>query len=175
MTLEQLGILSQLVGTLGVIASLIFVGVQIRQNTRATRAQVQENMTSGYIAVAEMLTANARVFVQGIAATTEAFAALSNEEKLIYFGQVFAFFKHFENMHSQRERGFIDAESWGAWSEHILMYFNQPGVQLWWSLRRGTFSPSFRTFLETSPSPKIKSMVDLLQRPDDGAGRASAN
>lgn len=30
MTVEQLGIVFQIVGTLGVIASLIFVGVQIR-------------------------------------------------------------------------------------------------------------------------------------------------
>jgi hypothetical protein len=47
MTLEQLNIVLQLVGTLGVIASLIFVGLQVRQNTKATRVQVQENMTSG--------------------------------------------------------------------------------------------------------------------------------
>jgi hypothetical protein len=42
MTLEQLSIVFQLVGTLGVIASLIFVGVQIRQNTKTTRVQVQK-------------------------------------------------------------------------------------------------------------------------------------
>jgi hypothetical protein len=52
MTLEQLRIVFQLVGTLGVIASLIFVGVQIRQNTKTTRVQVQENMTKGYFSVA---------------------------------------------------------------------------------------------------------------------------
>jgi hypothetical protein len=54
MTLEQLNIVLQLVGTLGVIASLIFVGLQVRQNTKATRVQVQENMTSGYISVAQV-------------------------------------------------------------------------------------------------------------------------
>jgi hypothetical protein len=54
MTLEQLNIVFQLVGTLGVIASLIFVGLQVRQNTKATRVQVQENMTSGYISVAQV-------------------------------------------------------------------------------------------------------------------------
>jgi hypothetical protein len=55
MTLEQLNIVLQLVGTLGVIGSLIFVGLQVRQNTKATRVQVQENMTSGYISVAQVL------------------------------------------------------------------------------------------------------------------------
>jgi hypothetical protein len=55
MTLEQLNIVFQLVGTLDVIASLIFVGLQVRQNTKAARVQVQENMTSGYISVAQVL------------------------------------------------------------------------------------------------------------------------
>jgi hypothetical protein len=40
MSLEQLNIVFQLVGTLGVIASLIFVGLQV--NTKATRVQVPE-------------------------------------------------------------------------------------------------------------------------------------
>ena len=44
MTLEQLNIVFQLVGTLGVIGSLIFVGLQVRQNTKATRVQEQENI-----------------------------------------------------------------------------------------------------------------------------------
>jgi hypothetical protein len=100
---------------------------------------------------------------RGIAATRESFSSFSDADKLIYFGAIFANFKHFENIHSQRQRGFIDNESWGAWSEHMLMYFNQPEVQMWWSLRKGSFAPSFRTFLESSPAPKVPTMVDVLR------------
>jgi hypothetical protein len=103
------------------------------------------------------------VFTRGIAATRESFSSFSDADKLIYFGAIFANFKHFENIHSQRQRGFIDDESWEAWSEHILMYFNQPGAQMWWSLRKGSFAPSFRTFLESSPAPKVPTMVDVLR------------
>ena len=95
MNLEQLNIVFQLVGTLGVIGSLIFVGL--------------------------------------------------------------------ENIHSQRERGFIDQESWTAWSEHILMYFNQPGVKMWWEWRRGNFNPRLRTFVESSPAPKVPTMVEIMR------------
>ena len=120
-------------------------------------------MTSGYMLIAQILIDNAEVFTRGIAATRESFSSFSDADKLIYFGAIFANFKHFENIHSQRQRGFIDDESWGAWSEHMLMYFNQPGVQMWWSLRKGSFAPSFRTFLESSPAPKVPTMVDVLR------------
>ena len=77
MTLEQRNIVLQLVGTLGVIASLIFVGLQVRQNTKATRVQVQENMTTGYVSVAGILIKHAEIFTRVFAATREPFAALS--------------------------------------------------------------------------------------------------
>jgi hypothetical protein len=70
------------------------------------------------------------VFTRGIAATRESFSSFSDADKLIYFGAIFANFKHFENIHSQRQRGFIDDESWEAWSEHILMYFNPGGTNV---------------------------------------------
>jgi hypothetical protein len=163
MTLEQLGIVAQIAGTLGVIASLIFVGVQIRQNTKTTRAQVQENMTSGYVAVVCLVTDHADVFTRGIAATAETFSSFSNADKLIFFSVLFAAFKHFENIHSQQQRGFIDRESWMAWSENMLMHFNQPGVQMWWSLRKGSFGRDFRRFIESSPAPGVPTTLDLLQ------------
>lgn len=164
MTLEQLNLVLQIVGSIGVIGSLIFVGLQVRQNTKATRVQVQENMTSCYISVAQVLIDNAEVFTRGIAATRESFASFSDADKMIYFGAIFSMFKHFENIHSQRERGFIDQESWAAWREHILMSFNQPGVKMWWELRRGSFNPQFRTFLESSPTPEVPTLVELMHR-----------
>jgi hypothetical protein len=97
MTLEQLNIVFQLVGTLGVIGSLIFVGLQVRQNTKATR-----------------------------------------------------------------ELGFIDQKSWTAWSEHILIYFNQP-AKMSWEWRRGNFNLRFRTFVESSPAPKVPTMVEIMR------------
>ena len=42
------------------------------------------------------------------------FGALGVIASLIYFGLIFSIFKHFENTYSQRQRGFIDDESWGA-------------------------------------------------------------
>jgi hypothetical protein len=56
----------------------------------------------------------------------------------------------------------IDNECWMAWSEHVLMYFNQPGVKMWWELRRGSFNPRFRKFLESSAAPKVATFVEII-------------
>ena len=84
---------------------------------------MHQEITSSYLSVAETLTAHAGVLARGITATSESFARLSDEDKLIYFGVIFGFFKHFESMHC----------------------------------------PRFREFLESSPAPKMKTMVDVLR------------
>jgi hypothetical protein len=38
-------------------------------------------------------------------------------------------FKYFALMSVQHKEGSIDSATWTAWSQHILMYFHQPGVQ----------------------------------------------
>jgi hypothetical protein len=43
-----------------------------------------------------------------------------------------------------------------------LMYFNQPGVKMWWELRRGSFNSRFRKFLESSPAPKVATFVEIM-------------
>ena len=60
----------------------------------------------------------------------------------------------------------MEDETWNSWSEHIRMYFHEPGVQAWWSLRKATFVPGFRDYLESSAPPGMRSFVDVLQ----GAG-----
>ena len=104
MTLEQLNLLLQIVGSIGVIGSLIFVGLQVRQNTKTTRVQVQENMTSCYISVAQLLIDNAEVFTRGIAATRESFALFSDADKMIYFSAIFPLFTFREHPFATRTR-----------------------------------------------------------------------
>ena len=163
MTTDEIAALSQFVGTLGVIASLAFVGVQVRLAAKATRAHVRESISNGYLSVSDQVTTHADVFARGIAATPETFAGFSDTDKMVYMSVILAFYKHFENMHAHYEQGLIDAETWAAWSTHILMYFQQPGVRMWWNLRRHAFRPSFRAFLENTPPPAATTMVSVLK------------
>ncbi len=45
-TLEQLGNIGELVGGIAVVASLHYVGVQLRQNTKITKASVRQSIAA---------------------------------------------------------------------------------------------------------------------------------
>lgn len=151
--LETLALLSQVAGGMAVIASLIFVGVQIREQANATRAQTEQAIAANWMALTQIIAENADSFAAGLVSTSETFADLDDGARLRFLSAMFALFKHYENMYLQFEKRRISHDEWEPWSNHIQMYFHQPGVQIWWGLRKSAFSPPFRAFLEASARP----------------------
>ena len=173
MTLSEIASISEIVGAVGVIASLIYVGLEVRRNTTALRTQAHESMVSGYIASIARITENASVIARAFPSTYEEFSTFSAEDKMVYFSVIFGFFKHFEQMHTHYQRGLIAEDEWDAWSEHVRMQFHQPGVQWWWSMRKNSFLRSFRTYLDSSEPSNMVSMVNVLATNIDVDGQST--
>jgi hypothetical protein len=61
MTLEELGYISQIIGLVAVFASLIFVGLQIRQNTKAIKARSHHAVTDSFNAINNLILSDPKV------------------------------------------------------------------------------------------------------------------
>ena len=61
MSLEQLSFLAQIVGSIGVIVSLVFVGVQIRHNTRALQRNEHNSTMAQWTVVRQAIAGNREV------------------------------------------------------------------------------------------------------------------
>ncbi|MFZ5619263.1 MAG: hypothetical protein ACOZAA_18260, partial [Pseudomonadota bacterium] len=94
---------------------------------------------------------------------------LNDADRMRFLATIFALFKHYENMYLQFHRKRIDEDDWAPWSNHIHVYFHQPGVQNWWAIRKEAFAPAFRVFLDKSVEPPEPSPAQLHH-----AARASA-
>jgi len=160
---QLLGNYGEFVGALGVVASLLFVGYSIVQNTKATRAQTHHAITQSFMSIAEILSKRPEAFAAGVSSGSEEFEQLAAGDKAFFIASIFGLFKYYEFMFLQHREGNTDDESWGAWSQHMLMAFHEPGVQVWWSLRETTFHPAFRKFLNESEPPKLRSYVDMMR------------
>lgn len=164
MTLQELTSIAEILGALGVIASLVFVGWQIRENTIATKAHIHEQVTQSYLSWLNSAIANPEAYATGIQATEADFSKLSAGEKTFLFGTALGFFKQFELMFVQNRKGIMDKEIWDAWCVYIQMYFHQPGIQVWWKSRRDAFIPEFREFLESSAPPQMSTFASVLDQ-----------
>ena len=178
MSLEDWSAIAQIASGIAVIASLIFVGIQIRQNTLATRAQIRENIMSDWTSMGQLLMTNPRVFAIGLSGSDDDYNSLSDTDKITFMTQALVIFKHYENMFLQYDAGFLSKENWDAWSTHAVMYFNQRGIQNWWRARRIAFTPKFREFLETAGPSQMVTQAELFTRKPNStaaAGPAAAS
>ena len=152
-TLETIALLSQVAAAAAVFASLIFVGLQIREQANATRAQTEQAIASNWLMMGEVMGSSAEAVAAGLISTSETLADLNDADRMRFITTIFAFFKHYENMFLQFRKGRISEAEWEPWSSHVQMFFHQPGVQTWWTMRKAAFSPTFRDFLENSSTP----------------------
>lgn len=167
MTLADLGDLGSFIGSIGVIISLVYVGFEVRRNTKALRAQTHESVVTGYMSFVQLLTEHSEVTAKGFQSSYEEFSKVSDADKLVYFSTMYALFKHFELIHAQYTQGLISESDWAAWSTHIRMHFHLPGTGWWWQLRRSVYSEDFRDYLERSTAPEITPIVKVFaQEPE---------
>ena len=153
MNWEALGAISELVGAAGVIASLIYVGVQVRQNTRSMRAATYDSLVRSngdWLAPIIQDAALAESFEAAVDSWVEVEEA--QRPRVMYL--LTQLFRHWENAFFQHQQGTLAPSLWLTWQRIILSYFHQPGIQEWWQLRRTAYSTEFREFLEASSPPE---------------------
>lgn len=170
MSLEQWSYLGELAGAFAVVASLAFVGLQVRQFTEAARAQTRQHIASSWFELSTLIVQNPSTFTAGLRSAAPGFADLAEDDRTKFVSILFALFKHYENMFLEHRDGRVSAEVWAPWSLHMRIYFHQPGVQTFWALRKEAYTASFQAFLESTQKPNEPSLGDL--KGDAGAALA---
>lgn len=146
MNWEAIRTISEVVGALAVVLSLVYVGVQIRQNTRQVRVATHDGTTRDFRQFTRQMLASGltQVFSQGL----EDYASLSEEQKLEFAFMMYDVFKAFENVHYHYLHGTLGEDAWGGWRRFIASYASAPGAQHYWSVRRDIFTSDFQNFIE---------------------------
>lgn len=159
MTLEELAYLSQIVGVFAVFASLIFVGLQLRQNTRAVHVSTSQAHFSMWHACVAPLTDNtdmAKVWLQALS-DFDGLTDLDRMRFVAYTGNVFRFY---ESSRIQWRRGQLEPELWYAVEVNVRAFAAQPGIQRFWKIRKHWHSTEFIKWFESLPSEVRSSIYD---------------
>jgi hypothetical protein len=146
MTLDEIHSIGQTVAAVATVASLVFVGLQIRQNTRATRAASHNSVSDSLNEINRMFAENAdltKIWLAGMADRQ----ALTAEERWRFDSTARAYMHVCETMFIQAELGAGDKGVMHAEEEGIRMIFTSPGVRAWWAENPFGFCAEFRTYV----------------------------
>lgn len=148
MKLQDLSDLGEFISSVAVIVSLIYVAIQVRQNTSSIRTETFARALERVSAMQSTLFENgqlARLQAQGVLDPSK----LTREERLQLTWWLSEAFGAFEFMFHQAKRGALADEVWIRWSATVAWWTSFPGVQAWWHARPTPFSRSFTSFVDT--------------------------
>ncbi len=146
MDIMELGAIGELVGAGAVVASLIYVGLQIRQTTRQMKISSNEGTTRDFrdFIRQALVGGYSKVFSDGL----ENYESLDERERLDFAFLMFDMFKSFENVYYHYLHGSMGEDAWLAWKRLLASYAVAPGAQHYWSVRRDIFTTEFRKLVD---------------------------
>ena len=165
MTLQDWGAIGEMVGGVAVLISLIYLALQIRQNTRevsrgveATRLDAFERSVASGNRIRELLILNpdlASLFLRG----AQDFHALDRNEKFRMNMLLRNMFSEFQSAYVRQRTWSADPEGHSGQAKTIDSILVNPGVRQWISEANADWRAEFRTFVEerlaaTEPADK---------------------
>ena len=147
MSLQDLGNIGEFVGAAAVLVSLVYLALQIRQNTQALRASIQQENRNSIAEFYRLLTNSetARIWRAGL---TEP-AKLGEADAASFHALLSFLFNHFETAFHRRALPQIhNAHSDEARETAIRGLTRTSGFESWWRASRRTFSREFQEHVE---------------------------
>jgi hypothetical protein len=141
MNWEAIGAIGEVVGAAGVIASLIYLAAQIRQNTRSVEAAAYQSVAEG------LADAAFRLVGRG--------SSDPGDGLLLFVGTI----RRYENLYFQVRRGHLRTEDVEGFITSLVAVL-RPGGTLFggtddiWPLASSMFHPEFVAFVESEVLPR---------------------
>jgi len=171
MNWEMLAALGQLAAVCVGIPSLIYLAVQIREQTKERRQSAVHALTEQWGDLTEGLHNNsemAAIFLRG----AHSFTDLDAVSKLRFSAFFNRLLNIFEGMYFSHCQGILTESSWRAIERTMSDLVDYPGVQQWWETRKHWHTEEFdrvvAAIIAKGNKPKAFSTYELGQVPLPG-------
>src|SRR3954470_21161278 len=171
MNWEMLAAIGQLAAALVGIPSLIYLAVQIREQTKERRQAAVHALTEQWGALTESLHNNpemAAIFLRG----AHSFNDLDSVSKLRFSAFFNRLLNIFEGMYFSHAQRILTGSSWNAVQRTMTDLIAYPGVQQWWETRKHWHTEEFdrvvRDIIAKDVKPKAFATYDLNDAPLPG-------
>ena len=148
MNWEAIGATAELLGAIGVIGSLLYVGSQVRTSNVASSVAAKLSATQMLAAFQDTMLVNpqlATLMVKGRISYTE----LSSEDKLLFSTLALKATFMISAQYFQFQRKVLTEDDWHE-NRAVAMYWAiSPGYQQWWdAIGNAAFAGEFKNFME---------------------------
>lgn len=147
MKLKKYALIAEIFGGLAVVIGLVFVGLELRQNTLMQRVTATQTLVVDYEYAVDLLAkdeAAACIYVRG----SNGLDNLTGIERYQFFVMWFHLLRAAEQLHYYSLEGMVDQRIWRGFQRQLDEVVRYPGVQQYWELRRDWYSDEFQLFID---------------------------
>ena len=145
MGLEQLGNLGEFVGAIAVLGSVVYLAIQIRQNTAAVRGSTFQASIDGWQAFMLYLSQPEQV---SLGQATEVAGEPTDEQIIRLWWIARMSFRRFENDFYQYNSGVFDQSAFEGYRKSLANdVLSDPGMRAMWRIQRVNFGDAFTAFM----------------------------
>jgi hypothetical protein len=130
MILEALGNLGDFIGGIAIVVTLIYLALQVRQNTAALRTASRQEIVSGFrdFVRSYFNPAAARAYAKGAQANPN----MTFEERNLFGIMMTDHATFFQGAFALHESGQLEEETYRAYLEWFAIQVSTPGGSAWW-------------------------------------------
>lgn len=152
---SAIGAMGEIIGALAVVVSLIYLGRQVREGARATRAETEleaARMWSEFHARVAHSADMATIWDRGHRDPT----SLSEHEQQRFVWLVAEYFFLVEGLFKQRQLGFLSDDSWEQHERTLAGLLENQVVKEWWESGVSPYSREFIVHLDSVRAARIE-------------------
>lgn len=147
MTLNDLGNIGELIGSLAIVLSLIYVGIEVRRSSRIARLSTLQAHTDNTIQLMSALAhseQSARVMRVGLDESEE----LTDDQRSQFNLYMSAALFSVQSAYVHHVEGASSEQTWNAWLRIASFYLLPPGGKRWWVENNFCLEERFTAFAE---------------------------
>ena len=148
MNWEAIGALSEFVGAVAVVITLVYLAIQIRQNTRAIRLDTGHDITEEYRDIFALMAEN-KELAELVHRAAHDPDSISGTDKVQYYALNSNFIRALENAYFQHNENALDRKQWSGMRRMLKDYAQLPAFREYWPNRKHWFSNEFQEFMES--------------------------
>ena len=144
MNWEAIAAVAEGLGALGVIATVVYVALQIRHNAEAVQGSTEQALMTQEMNLYGLLAEHANVYRRGQESTDE----LDADEDVVFENLVAANMSQLYSAYGQYKRGLIPESVWTAYGSDWADFVDKRGFQDVWNRIQNSWPGEFRQALD---------------------------
>ena len=152
--------ISEIIGAVAIIGSLVFVGFEVRQNTSAIQSSAAQSVHENFAAWYSSAQSDPVLLAASMKGMQD-YGSLTDIEKAQFIAMFMAFSSNTQDAFYKWREGSLAPELWKSWEFVSMNFFSTPGGAAFWEERGYLFADAFQLYvtddlMKRKPHPKAK-------------------